>query len=171
MYKVSPDGNELILKKDGTMAVFNKESGCKFPEGSAFISLGAAALFEKILMVEKNSPVLLIEPDIEMQKAAAGFGLENITYADNSGGAAIKEFLKKAGLKKCANIRIIRNRDAYISAGSFYKEALAAVNSALTEEKKSGEIRSIEELREASKRASGLEKEVFELMLLVYSVE
>jgi|GEM_PF-1937810 hypothetical protein len=170
MYKVSRSEKGLEVEKDGKKALIRKAEGEKFPEGSVYVVLGSITFFEKCHLIGKESPVLLVEPAGELLEPQHP-GFTDISVISGNDTAGIGEFFQKISPEKMDDVIILRNRDAYMFERAFYQEVLSVINGLIMERKKSGNIGSFEELREAAGNASGEEKEVLELMLLAYSAE
>ena len=168
MYKVSQGGKSITVEKDGKSAVIQRVEGGPFSEGTVFISLGAVSLYEQSLLIEKNSPVLVIEPAAELLCVLDGFGFENAAIIETYERERITAFVEKAG---GGESRILRNKDGYMFNRDFYQGALNAINQVLRENRDADKINSIEELKEAFQKSRGEEKEALELMLLVYAGE
>jgi hypothetical protein len=168
MYKVSQGEKNITVEKDGKSAVIQRMEGGPFSDGTVFISLGALSLYEQSLLIEKNSPVLLIEPAAELLCVLDGLGLKNATIINSYDRKRITAFVDNAGGGK---IKILRNKDGYMFNRDFYQGALNAISLALHENRDANKINSLDELKAAFQSSKSEEKEVLELMLLVYAGE
>jgi hypothetical protein len=171
MYKVSRSEKVLTVEKDGKSVQIQKAEGENFPEGFAYVVLGAITFFEKSHLMGKESHVLLVEPAGELLELSENPAFTDITVVSGNDMGRIPGFFGKISPEKMDDVIILRNRDAYMFERVFYQETLSIINAGIMERKKTVSIKSIEELHEAASNASGEEKEVLDLMLLAYSAE
>ena len=135
MYKVSQGGKSITVEKDGKSAEIHRMEGGTFSSGTIFISLGAVSLYEQSLLIEKNSPVLVIEPAAKLLCVLDGLEFENTAIIETYERGRVKAFVKKSG---CGEIRILRNKDCYMFNRGFYQGALDAINQVLRENRDAG---------------------------------
>lgn len=168
MYKVSHGENNIKVEKDGKEAVIEKTAGEAYPAGTAFISLGAMSLYEQSGLIEKSAVILLIEPAEELLEVARGLGFENITGVAGFEDGRAADIIKKTA---AGAVIVLRNRHAYMFDRDFYRGALGSIDIALRVAREAQRINSPGELEAAFGAASGEEKEILKLMMLVYSGE
>jgi len=175
MAKIARDEDGYIIEKDGVRLSVAKAGWEPYPAGSIFIVLGVFTLFEYSDLIDRSCEIFVVEEEKEFEeylgRIAKEAGFVNVKLIKGGKAAFVREHFSAGRAADAARVRILRNREIYSISREKYAAALADINAALSEIKKSDWINSAEQLMEEMDKAVDGEKEVLALMSLVLSGE